>query len=218
MNILGISAGFHDAAATVISPKGEILFAGHSERYSKIKNDPNICQGLLDDILPYGPDIVAYYERPWNKQLRRFYSGEGIEWNKLTVNKILKQQLGGWIEPERVYSYNHHLCHAAAGFQTSPYERATVVVIDAIGEFDTISIWGAEYDKGKAKYKKLWGQKYPHSIGLFYTAMTQRVGLKPMEDEYILMGMAAYGRKDSGIPSMMKMQLIDDEWEIKFKD
>ena len=218
MNILGVSAGFHDAAATVISPEGEILFAGHSERYSKIKNDPNFCQGLLDDILPYGPDIVAYYESPWNKQLRRLYSGEGIEWNKLTVNKILKQQLGGWIEPERVYSFNHHLSHAAAGFQTSPYERATVVVIDAIGEFDTISIWGAEYINGKAKYKKLWGQKYPHSIGLFYSAVTQYVGLKPMEDEYILMGMAAYGNKDSGLSNKMKMQLIDNEWDIVFKD
>ena len=195
-----------------------MLFAGHSERYSKIKNDPNFCQGLLDDILPYGPDIVAYYESPWNKQLRRLYSGEGIEWNKLTVNKILKQQLGGWIEPERVYSFNHHLSHAAAGFQTSPYERATVVVIDAIGEFDTISIWGAEYINGKAKYKKLWGQKYPHSIGLFYSAVTQYVGLKPMEDEYILMGMAAYGNKDSGLSNKMKMQLIDNEWDIVFKD
>jgi len=217
MNILGISAGFHDAAATVISPEGEILFAGHSERYSKKKNDENFCQGLLDDILPYGPEIVAYYERPWNKQLRRFYSGEGIDWNKVTVKQILKQQLGGWIEPERVYSFNHHLSHAAAGFQTSPYERATVVVIDAIGEFDTISIWGAQYVNGKATYKKLWGQKYPHSIGLFYSAMTQHVGLKPMEDEYILMGMAAYG-KDNSISNIMKMQLIENEWEATFKD
>ena len=53
MNILGISAGFHDAAATVINTQGEILFAAHSERYSKKKNDENFCQGLLDDILPY---------------------------------------------------------------------------------------------------------------------------------------------------------------------
>jgi carbamoyltransferase len=90
--------------------------------------------------------------------------------------------------------YNHHLSHAAAGFQTSPYARATVVVIDAIGEFDTISIWGAEYDKlGKATYTKLWGQTYPHSIGLFYSAVTERVGLHPLDEEYITMGMAAWG-------------------------
>ena len=134
MNILGISAGFHDAAATVISPSGEILFAGHSERYSKKKNDPDFCQGLLDDVLEHGPDVVAYYERPWLKQLRQWYAGQGIEWNKLTTRQILRQQLGEWIEPERVLNYNHHLCHAAAGFQTSPYQIATVVVIDAVGE------------------------------------------------------------------------------------
>ena len=216
MNILGISAGFHDAAATVISPQGDILFAGHSERYSKIKNDDNFCQGLLDDILPHGPEVVAYYERPWNKQLRRLYTGEGIEWNKLTVNQILKQQLGGWIEPVRVHSYNHHLSHAAAGFQTSPFDRATVVVIDAIGEWDTISIWGAEYVDGRATYKKLWGQRYPHSIGLFYSAMTQRAGLKPNEEEYITMGMAAYGNSEYN--TILQKTVLAHEYKVLFKE
>jgi carbamoyltransferase len=89
-NILGISAGYHDAAATVINNRGDILFAGHSERYSKKKNDSELCNGLLDEVLEYGPDVVAYYERPWVKQLRRLYSGEGIEWNKLTVKQALK--------------------------------------------------------------------------------------------------------------------------------
>jgi len=216
MNILGISAGFHDAAATVISPAGEILFAGHSERYSKRKNDENFCQGLLDDILPYVPEVVAYYERPWNKQLRQLYSGQGIEWGKLTVNQILRQQLGGQIEPERVHSYNHHLSHAAAGFQTSPFDRATVVVIDAIGEWDTISIWGAEYVAGRATYKKLWGQRYPHSIGLFYSAMTQRCGLKPNEEEYITMGMAAYGNGDYN--TILQKTILAHEYEVLFKE
>ena len=218
MNILGISAGFHDAAAAVINHQGDILFAGHSERYSKRKNDENFCKGLLDDILPYAPETVAYYERPWKKQLRRLYSGEGVDWNSLTVKQILQQQLGGWVEPERVYSFNHHHSHAAAGFQTSPYDRATVVVIDAIGEWDTISIWGAEYDnQGRARYRKLWSQKYPHSIGLFYSAITQRVGLKPNEDEYILMGMAAYGR-DYGFGEHLKHDLVNNEWNITFKE
>ena len=218
MNILGISAGFHDAAATVIDQAGNILFAGHSERYSKIKNDPNIHPGLLEDVLKHGPvGTVAYYERPLIKQSRQWYSGQGIEWDKLTVRQILKSQLKDLIPgPYKVCSYNHHLSHAAAGFQTSPYDRATVVVIDAIGEWDTISIWGAEYVNGQAKYTKLWNQKYPHSIGLFYSAMTQRVGLKPNEEEYILMGMAAYGVK--GLDNLIRMSLIDDEWEVKFKD
>ena len=217
MNILGISAGFHDAAATVISPSGEILFAGHSERYSKKKNDPDFCQGLLDDVLEYGPDVVAYYERPWLKQLRQWYAGQGIEWNKLTTQQILRQQLGGQIEPERVYNYNHHLCHAAAGFQTSPYQIATVVVIDAVGEWDTVSIWGAMYDKNyRATYKKLWSQSYPHSIGLFYSAITQRIGLHPLDEEYITMGMAGWGMPQW--TDVMRDVLIDDDpAEIRFK-
>jgi len=218
MNILGISAGFHDAAATVIDRQGDILFASHSERYSKHKNDANFCQGLLDEILPYSPDVVAYYERPWNKQLRQLYSGQGVEWNKLTTRQILQKQLGGQIEPERIYSFNHHLSHAAAGFQTSTFDRATVVVIDAIGEWDTISIWGAEYDKktGRANYTKLWRQRYPHSIGLFYSGATGRVGLRPLDEEYILMGMAAYGDRRHAVP--MQDRLIAHEYNIQFRE
>ena len=193
-HILGVSAGFHDAAVSLIRGDGEILFAGHSERYSKKKNDADLCSELLMDAMEHGvPDRVAYYERPWIKQLRRLRSGEGIQWDQLTVRQLLTKQLGSAAWPE-ISTYNHHLSHAAAGFQTSPYDRATVVVIDAIGEFDTISIWGAEYDgKGRAQYKKLWGQTYPSSIGLFYSAITQRVGLHPLDEEYITMGMAAWG-------------------------
>ena len=194
MNILGISAGYHDAAATVISSDGDILFAGHSERYSKQKNDPNLCQGLLDELRQYSIREVAYYERPWNKQLRQLYSGQGIEWNKLSAKRIIEEQFDNkLLIRNKIKTYNHHLSHAAAGFQTSPYERATVVVIDAIGEWDTISIWGAEYVDGKAKYKRLWRQYYPKSIGLFYSAITNRIGLRPMDEEYITMGMSAYG-------------------------
>lgn len=92
-----------------------------------------------------------------------------------------------------------------------------MVVIDAIGEWDTISIWGAEYDViGKAHYKRLWGQKYPHSIGLFYSAMTKQAGLKPNEEEYILMGMSAYGER--GFSDLMRQDHVMDDWEIKFKD
>ena len=216
MNILGISAGFHDAAASVINTQGDILFAAHSERYSKVKNDANICRELLDDVMKYFPiDHVAYYETPWKKQLRRWYSGEGIEWNKVSTRKILTEQLSGY-NVLNYSTHNHHLSHAAAGFQTSPYDRATVIVIDAIGEWDTISIWGAEYDsRGIAQYKKLWGQRYPHSIGLFYSAMTHQVGLKPNEDEYILMGMSAYGRP--GYATSVQNSLIANEWEAIFK-
>lgn len=217
MNILGVSAGFHDAAATVVSPQGDILFAGHSERYSRKKNDANICQGLLDEVLEYGPDVVAYYERPWLKQLRQCYAGQGIEWNKLFVRQVLNHQLGRQIDFERTFSFNHHLSHAAAGFQTSWFDRATVVVIDAVGEWDTVSIWAAEYNgRGHAKYKKLWNQRYPHSIGLFYSAVTQRVGLHPLDEEYITMGMAAWG--NNRYQNCMENLVLDDAWQIRFKN
>jgi len=194
--ILGVSAGFHDAATALIRGDGEIIFAGHSERYSKNKNDAMICPELLAEFCEYPIDTIAYYERPWLKQLRNFVSGQGIDWSNITVQQVLENQLGSWLQhpPRKIQTYSHHLCHAAAGFQTSPYDRATCVVIDAIGEFDTVSIWGAEYDgSGCATYKKLWRQTYPRSIGLFYSAVTQRIGLHPLDEEYITMGMAAYG-------------------------
>jgi len=216
MNILGISAGFHDAAATVVSPQGDIVFAGHSERYSKKKNDADIHQDLIWDACNTGGiDHVAYYETPWKKQLRQLYSGQGIEWNKLTTKQILQQQLKGFFPAASRSCHNHHLSHAAGGFQTSPYDRATVVVIDAIGEWDTITIWGAEYDKqGRARYRRLWAQRYPHSLGLFYSAITKRVGLHPLDEEYITMGMAAYGRDN--YHHVMEAVLVRDADEIEF--
>jgi carbamoyltransferase len=195
-HILGISAGFHDAAASLINSHGDIIFAGHSERYSKQKNDNDIHASMLNEFCEYPIDTIAYYERPLIKQLRCLRSGEGVDFGSLTTQQILKRQLGSWLQylPRHIKSYNHHLSHAAAGFQTSPYDRATVVVIDAIGEFDTVSIYAAHYDeKGHAQYHKLWGQRYPRSIGLFYSAITQRIGLHPLDEEYITMGMAAWG-------------------------
>jgi carbamoyltransferase len=194
--ILGISGGFHDAAAALITTQGDIVFAGHAERYSKRKNDRDIHPGLLAEFCDYELDTVAYYERPWLKQLRRLRSGEGIDWRNTTTQQVIRNQLGPWLSylPQHIHSYPHHLSHAAAGFQTSPFDRATVVVIDAIGEFDTATIYGAEYDaRGRAVYNRLWRQRYPRSVGLFYSAVTARIGLHPMDEEYITMGMAAYG-------------------------
>lgn len=200
MNYVGISCGFHDAGLSIIDDSGNILFAGHSERYSKKKHDSELCYGIVDDARQYLTDEyeVHYYERPYAKAVRQFFAKQEIgplnpitiigNHNLYAMNSMQHMQRGG------VKTHNHHLCHAAAGFQTSPFEDATVVVIDAIGEMDTISIWNATYDKnGVAKYKKIWGRKYPDSIGLFYSAMTDRVGLRPLDEEYILMGMAAYG-------------------------
>jgi len=218
MNYIGISSGFHDAAVSVIDHAGNILFAGHSERYSKNKHDPNLCIDIINDAISYCNDEweVHYYERPLMKFLRQVRSGEKPSLWKLSVKDTIGRKYLKQLETTKVHTHNHHLSHAAAGFQTSLYENATVVVIDAIGEFDTISIWDASYDsQGVAVYKKLWGKRYPDSIGLFYSAMTQRVGLRPLDEEYILMGMAAYGE-----PKYLKemLTLINDTVNIDFKE
>ena len=218
MNYLGISCGFHDAAVSLIDSTGNILFAGHSERYSKHKHDKELCLPIIHDALSYATDDyeVHYYEKPWLKFLRQMRSGESLHISNLSVKNMIGRSRMITMNNKPVTTHSHHLSHAAAGFQTSPYDDATVVIIDAIGEFDTISIWDATYDNnGVAKYKKLWGKKYPDSIGLFYSAMTKRAGLQPLDEEYILMGMAAYGE-----PKHVKemLTLIRDSVNIDFSE
>jgi len=216
MHILGISAGFHDAAVCVLDNNGNIQFAAHSERYSKIKNDHNIDSGLIDELKVYDISQIGYYENPLKKQLRQVYAGQTIEWTALTKKQIIKKYFNNAFPRCDIKTFNHHLSHAAAGFQTSNFDRATVVVIDAIGEWETISIYAAEYRNNRAVYKKLWTKYYPHSIGLFYSSMTKAVGLKPLDEEYILMGMSAYGDRDYS--NLLKHHFIKDEWNLEFTD
>jgi carbamoyltransferase len=179
----GIAAGTHDGSLTVVSGK-EILFASHSERYSGIKNDSELHQDLISDALLYGkPDVVYWYENPLLKTLRKIRAGQKNVW--LSPKKYLKR----WGITAPIKWGNHHESHAAAGYYTSPFNTSAILVIDAIGEFTTTSIWNVT-----RKMERLYTQSYPQSLGLFYSAITDRVGLKPNEDEYILMGMAAYGK------------------------
>lgn len=212
---LGISAGFHDAAAAVIDSDGRILFAGHSERYSKLKNDPELHPDLIREFADYEFDTIAFYERPWMHNIQQWVSGQK-RYQPWSTRNSIRRHLGGSVSSPRAVSFPHHLSHAAAGFQTSPFQEAAVVVIDAIGELDTVSIYRAWYDSsGRAQYKRLWVQRYPHSIGLFYSAITQAVGLKPLDEEYITMGMAAHGSR-SGLPAMRE-QFVDSVNDIRFK-
>ena len=191
--IVGVSAGFHDGAVSVVDHQGRILFAAHSERYSKLKNDPGISPDLLQQLPWQDIGTVAYFERPWIHNLQQWVSRQKC-YGPWTLRGVLKQHLGA--RSVKQVSFPHHLSHAAAGFQTSQFHSAAVVIIDAIGELDTISIYRAWYDdQGRAQYRRMWRQGYPHSIGLFYSAMTQRVGLRAMDEEYITMGMAAYGNR-----------------------
>jgi carbamoyltransferase len=231
--ILGVSAGFHDAAVSVIDRSGNIQFAAHSERYSKLKNDDGVSPDMLRELEGMEIDTVSYYERPWAHNLQRLISGQRPlgDW---TLWSTLSRHLDSWMSRFAIYPdefggatgiiksprvslqcYAHHLSHAAAGFQTSPFDEAAVVVIDAIGELDTISIYQAWYDdQGQAQYRRVWRQGYPHSIGLFYSAITKVLGLKPMEEEYITMGMAAYGSR-LGTAHLMD-RIVADKQQIKF--
>ncbi len=214
MNILGISAGFHDAGISLICD-GEILFAAHAERYSKRKHDSEINAEILNDcFVQFGiPDRIAYYERPWLKKTRQLYAGQYKDLFDTSIEDKIRKIWPNKNPPDVEY-HGHHQSHAAAGFQTSPYSDATVLVVDAIGEWDTASIWHAYYDDlGQAKYQKLWSQKYPHSLGLFYSAMTKRAGLKPLDEEYILMGMAAYAKYDAN----MYGDFLDSGRDLRFK-
>ena len=172
MNIIGISEGFHDAALCLLQ-NSKILYASQSERYSKVKNDPWVHPDQWPKADRYQPNIVAYYEKPFRKNLRRLYAGQS------------------WQQPRVKYDYSfgHHQSHAAAGYYTSPFDECNILVIDAIGEWDTISVWKAKNNL----MDKVYSRKYPYSLGLLYSAITQRIGLKPNEDEYITMGMSAFG-------------------------
>ena len=200
MKILGINALNHDAAITLIEDD-KILFAAHAERYSGIKNDSNLNKEMFEDMEQYGtPDKVVYFERPWIKKLRQLKAGQYSEVfsRKNLPQYHLDEVMGG---KYKINEYvDHHLSHASSTYFTSPYTESAVVVIDAIGEFDTITIW---YPKGN-KLEKRWSQTYPHSLGLWYSAMTQRLGLKPQEDEFILMGMAAWGIPNKSLQRQVK--------------
>lgn len=188
MNIWGISANSHDAAVSVWHDK-ELKFAAHSERYSGIKNDGDLCEGLINDAENFGrPDLIVWYEKPVLKTIRQLYAGQGWKWQENNVKDYLKRhQLYAPIKIQQ-----HHHSHAAAGYYTSGLADATVIVIDAIGEFECLTVWQGQGND----LKKVYSQSYPHSLGIWFSAMTQRCGLKPNEEEYILMGMAAYGNPD----------------------
>ena len=187
MRILGINCLNHDASISVIED-GEILFAAHAERYSRKKNDKYLNNDIVSEALSFGePDKIAYYERPYLKKIRQAYAGQ---WDQVfSADNLPGNYLKQWFTDKKIHYVDHHKSHAAAGYFTSKFEEAAIVVIDGIGEWDVCTVWHGKDDK----LKRILSIKYPHSLGLFYSAMTQRLGLKPCEEEYILMGMSAWG-------------------------
>jgi carbamoyltransferase len=177
MIILGINETSHDASVSLIKD-GEILFAGHAERYSKQKNDWYNNEEIMLDAFNYGtPEAIAYYEKPFLKKSRILLHGGSSDWKPKLPSDL------------PVSYFKHHYSHACAGYYTSRFTDAAIVVLDAIGEYNTSTIWIGEGEKIKLKHK----QNYPVSFGLFYSGFTKLIGLIPNQEEYIMMGMAAYG-------------------------
>ena len=169
--VAGFSHGFHNAAWAKVQGD-RILFAQETERVSRKKFDAEL--GFIP--LTIDADVHVFYENIYKKNDRRISFSQPP-----AQTKYLHQ-----------YSYmrKHHESHAASAYYTAPFSEDVVcVVIDAIGEWDTCSIWIVN----DGILEKVWSKKYPFSLGLFYSAITKRVGLQPNCDEYITMGMAAYG-------------------------
>ena len=139
----GISANAHDAALAVFKHDPlELVFASHSERFSGIKNDRDLNKELINYAKQWGePDEVVWYENPYKKTLRQIFAGQGLSYiNKNNIKNYLKKyNINCPVKYE-----SHHRSHAAGGYFTSPFSKATIICIDSIGEFETLTIWNAD--------------------------------------------------------------------------
>lgn len=190
MLIWGVTAFNHDASIAVIDSAGKLLFASQTERFTRVKNDHTLDYALIAEASKYGiPDKIIYYEDPYLKRWRYLISKQYREIFTKSPIKHLRDKIRSYFIKDIPVEYvEHHESHAGVAY-LSPFEEAAVLIIDAIGEFDTISIW--KYKNFELEKIKTW--VYPNSLGLFYTAFTKFIGLVPNEEEYIMMGMAGYG-------------------------
>jgi carbamoyltransferase len=214
MLILGISAFYHDSAAALIR-EGEIVAAAQEERFTRKKHDSrfpvNAVQYCLSEAGISVSDLtaVAFYDKPLTKfeRLIETYLAEAPKgarsfavampvWlkEKLFLKSVLKREfsaLSGLAEdklPSLLFS-EHHQSHAASAFFPSPFENAAVMCLDGVGEWATTSVWRGQ---GNALQPQ-WEIKFPHSLGMLYSAFTYYTGFKVNSGEYKLMGLAPYG-------------------------
>lgn len=184
----GINALNHDASIAVVD-SGNLKFWKRSSVYSGVKSDHYLDQKLLHDSLLYGePDNIVWYERPWLKKSRQLRAGQwSTAFDLSEIPRLYLRKISA--PPVPVYYLPHHLSHAAAGFLTSPYESATVVVLDALGEWESATVWRAQ----GTELTKLWSSSYPSSLGLFYSAFTKLIGYTPVAQEHVLQQLSDQG-------------------------
>jgi carbamoyltransferase len=211
MKVLGISAFFHDAAAA-LAIDGEIVAAAQEERFSRAKHDARMPLEAVRFCLEHAGtrveelDHVVFYEKPVRKlerllstQLREFPRGASqfarsiATWlgSRLWAKAEICDAIG--CSPEQVLFSEHHLSHAASAFYCSPFPRAAVITADGVGEWATTTISLAESDGDGSRITPLRELRFPHSIGLFYSAITAYLGFEVNEGEYKVMGLAPYG-------------------------
>ena len=214
VNILGISAFYHDSAACLVRD-GEIVAAAQQERFSRKKHDASFPADALTYCLDEGGlaladiDYLVFYDKPLIKFERLLetylaYAPSGLRsfltampiWlkEKLFLKDLLKKELAGLCGldqsalPPLLFT-QHHQAHAASAFFPSPFQAAAVLCMDGVGEWATTSVWLGE----DQRLIPQWEIQFPHSLGLLYSAFTYFAGFKVNSGEYKLMGLAPYG-------------------------
>jgi len=208
MNILGISAYYHDSAACLVRD-GAIVAAAQEERFTRKKHDYDFPGHAIEYCLQAGEieyedlDIVAFYDKPllkFDRILETYlaYAPRGFKtfmmglplWlrQKLHTPRELDRGLHGRYKGRYVFT-EHHESHAASAFFPSPFEKATILTLDGVGEWATASVGEGEGNR----IRMLQEMHFPHSLGLLYSAFTYYTGFKVNSGEYKLMGLAPYG-------------------------
>ncbi|GAB3960875.1 carbamoyltransferase [Spirosoma harenae] len=233
MTILGISAFYHDSAAALIED-GRIVAAAQEERFTRKKHDPGFPAQAIKYCLQYGGtdlnklDAIVFYDKPllkFERLLETYYAfaPKGIRsflmsipvWlkEKLFLKRLIREELEkiGYDSSKKIKILfpEHHLSHGASAFYPSPFERAAILTIDGVGEWATASI-GLGEGKNISILKEM---RFPHSLGLLYSAFTYFLGFRVNSGEYKLMGLAPYGDPNSPdvarYISIIKDKLVD---------
>jgi len=198
MNILGLSAFFHESACCLLRG-GRLVAAAEEERFSRVKHDPRLPAAAFRFCLRAGGigiadlDAVAYYESPVRKLSRQLWAGipEGaspdLDWlDPRAPERAIREGLG-WDGP--ILTFDHHLSHAASSFLFSEFPEAALLTVDGVGEWATTT-----YGRGRGADVELFEQvDFPHSLGLLYATITSYLGFEVNDGEYKVMGLAPYG-------------------------
>ena len=223
MKILGISGHYHDSAAALVID-GVPVAAVQEERLSRHKNDAGFPLAAIEWCLdhaglsPDDLDAVIFYEKPtlkFDRVLTGMLQGWPGSWRgypkamknmlgeKLWVRGLIASQLG--ISARKVRCIEHHQSHAAAAFLTAPTQEAAIITADGVGEWATFTVGtGHKRADGSTDIRILRELRFPHSLGLFYSAVTSYLGFTVNEGEYKVMGLASYGRP-TWIEAMRKL-------------